>query len=113
MEHIEEIYEGGRPSGSVFLIISCHKCLWEPKGYPYTPPGPPKKNHHPAVYMEILGSRKQSSKKHPSEMPNAPKFKKRPKPLTEGDAIFLSMHPGHWDTPIATFRAHKNSQTST
>ena len=39
---------GGRPIGSVFLIILYHKCLWEPKGYPYTPPGPPKKKQHPA-----------------------------------------------------------------
>ena len=45
---------GGRPIGSVFLIVSYHTCLWEPKGHPYTPPGPPKKKQHPAVYMDIL-----------------------------------------------------------
>ena len=30
---------------SVFLIILYRRCLWEPKGHPYTPPGPPNKKN--------------------------------------------------------------------
>ena len=43
----------------IILIILCHTCLWEPKGYPYTPPGPPKEKQHPGpggVYGYALAS---------------------------------------------------------